>query len=400
MNGKVFQRGNTWTYVVDLPRKASGKRNQKKVGGFKSKREANAALAATINQINTGQYVEPSKIILKDFLSQWTEDSVKQQNKKSTASSYQYLLDSHVIQEIGAMPIDKIKPFHLQQLYRKKLESGKLNGKGGLSSTTVRRIHNVLHKAFSTAVKWQLLQVNPADAVDAPRQNKNEMSYLTRDQVEDFLEAAEDSSYKPLYLTAIMTGLRRGELLGLRWSDVDLATGQATIKQTIVKLHDGSLAVEMPKTKSSARTVAFSSSVTAALKDHKRAQAEHRLKLGESYENNNLIFASASGTPINPGNLYRHFKATLRKAQLPNIRFHDLRHTHATLMLEQGVHVKVVSERLGHSSIQITLDTYSHVLPNLQSDAAETLDQAIFGNSKPGEKVEESRALYSIKAAI
>jgi len=133
MNGKVFQRGNTWTYVVDLPRKASGKRNQKKVGGFKSKREANAALAATINQINTGQYVEPSKIILKDFLSQWMEDSVKQQNKKSTASSYQYLLDSHVIQEIGAIPIDKIKPFHLQQLYRKKLESGKLNGKGGLS---------------------------------------------------------------------------------------------------------------------------------------------------------------------------------------------------------------------------------------------------------------------------
>ena len=400
MNGKVFQRGNTWTYVVDLPRKASGKRNQKKVGGFKSKREANAALAATINQINTGQYVEPSKIILKDFLSQWMEDSVKQQNKKSTASSYQYLLDSHVIPEIGAMPIDKIKPFHLQQLYRKKLESGKLNGKGGLSPTTVRRIHNVLHKAFSTAVKWQLLQVNPADAVDAPRQNKNEMSYLTRDQVEDFLEAAGDSSYKPLYLTAIMTGLRRGELLGLRWSDVDLATGQATIKQTIVKLHDGSLAVERPKTKSSARTVAFSSSVIATLKDHKRAQAEHRLKLGESYENNNLIFASASGTPINPGNLRRHFKSTLRKAQLPNIRFHDLRHTHATLMLEQGVHVKVVSERLGHSSIQITLDTYSHVLPNLQSDAAETLDQAIFGNSKPGEKVEESRALYSIKAAI
>lgn len=177
-----------------------------------------------------------------------------------------------------------------------------------------------------------------------------------------------------------MTGMRRGELLGLRWRDVDLENCQASIRQSYTALHDGSMHLDNTKTKGSERTVALPNSVVVALKKHKASQATHQLKLGSTYKDHDLVFASETDTPINASNLHRHFKSTLETAELPNTRFHDLRHTHATLMLQEGVHPKIVSERLGHSSIQITLDTYSHVLPNLQSEAADKLNKALFGD--------------------
>ncbi len=399
MKGSVKKRGKSWCYVVDLPRRADGKRNQKIKSGFRTRKEAEAALATTMAEANKGEYIEPSRMTVKDYLTKWLEDSVKHNNKKSTLVNYKYLLETHVFEEIGEIELGSLQPRHLQQLYSDKLQNGRVYGEGGLSATTVRRIHAVLRKALSTAVKWQLIRLNPADAVDAPKQSRKEMKCLTKEDVETFLEAVQSDTYKVLYLVAIMTGMRRGEILGLRWQDVDLDNGQASIRQSYIALHDGSMHLDTTKTKGSERTVALSNSVVVALRRHKALQAAHQLKLGHAYKDYDLVFASEMGTPINASNLHRNFKQTLEKAGLPNIRPHDLRHTHATLMLQEGVHPKIVSERLGHSSIQITLDTYSHVLPNLQSEAAQKLDKALFGKSDGTEEVKENHAVYSIRVA-
>ena len=399
MKGSVKKRGKSWCYVVDLPRRADGKRNQKIKSGFRTRKEAEAALATTMTEANKGEYIEPSRMTVKDYLTKWLEDSVKHNNKKSTLVNYKYLLETHVFEEIGEIELGSLQPRHLQQLYSDKLQNGRVDGEGGLSATTVRRIHAVLRKALSTAVKWQLIRLNPADAVDAPKQSRKEMKCLTKEDVETFLEAVQSDTYKVLYLVAIMTGMRRGEILGLRWQDVDLDNGQASIRQSYIALHDGSMHLDTTKTKGSERTVALPNSVVQALRKHKVLQAAHQLKLGPAYKDHDLVFASEMGTPINASNLNRNFKQTLKKAGLPNIRPHDLRHTHATLMLQEGVHPKIVSERLGHSSIQITLDTYSHVLPNLQSEAAQKLDKALFGKSDGTEEVKENHAVYSIRVA-
>jgi integrase len=334
------------------------------------------------DQINKGNYMEPSTETVKDFLERWVRDSVQNKQRATTVLNYRLLMDVHVIPEIGGLPLAKLQPMHIQQLYRKKLESGRVDGSGGLSPTTVRRIHAVLHKALSTAVKWQFLPRNPADAVDAPKPADTQMKFMTPEQVGVFLAASGNETFSTLYLTAIMTGLRRGELLGLRWEDVNLDSGQLAVRRSLVQMIDGTIAYQDPKTAHGERTVALPNTVIVSLREHRQKQDTDRSKLGSAYQENDLIFANSLGGPIRPDNLRRNFKETLKKAGLPEIRFHDLRHTHATLMLSQGVHPKIVSERLGHSSVQITLDTYSHALPNLQAEAADKLDKALFGDER------------------
>lgn len=408
MIGRVQKRGKFWCFVVDLPRGLDGKRRQKRESGFISKREAEAALAATIDRINKGDYIEPTRDTVADFMEKWLKDSVALQVRQTTLESYTYLARKHIIPEIGHLPLSKLQPLHIQQLYAKKLNTGRLDGvTSGLSPTSVRRIHSVLHKALATAVKWQLLPRNPADAVDAPKPARKPMQYLKASQVIDFLQALADSNdtYGPLYLTAIMTGLRRGELLALRWDDLNLGNAILSVRRSAAKLHDGTIILQEPKTKEGERSVALPSNVVEALLKHREQQAEHKGKLGKAYCDKCLIFANEFGGVINPSNLQRHYKKMLTRAGLPEIRFHDLRHTHATLMLEQGVHPKIVQERLGHNSIQITLDTYSHALPNLQAEAADKLEKALFGtkdtddeqsNEKQPDRTREVPAPYGI----
>jgi integrase len=338
-----------------------------------------------IDHINKGEYIEPSRDTVADFMEKWLKDSVALQVRRTTLESYTYLTRKHIIPEIGHLPLAKLQPLHIQQLYGKKLNTGRLDGgNGGMSPTSVRRIHSVLHKALATAVKWQLLPRNPADAVDKPRPARKPMQYLKASQVMNFLQTLADNNdtYGPLYLTAIMTGLRRGELLALRWDDLNLDNAMFHIRRSAAKLHDGTIIYQEPKTKEGERSIALPSNVVEALVRHRDRQAEHKAKLKGAYNDEGLIFADEVGGVIDPSNLQRHYKKMLTQSGLPSIRFHDLRHTHATLMLEQGVHPKIVQERLGHNSIQITLDTYSHALPNLQAEAADKLEKALFGDKK------------------
>ncbi len=237
-------------------------------------------------------------------------------------------------------------------------------------------IHRLLRAALQQAVRWQLLARNPADAVDPPRPPKTEMKALTEAETAALLRVAEMSNlYLPI-LVAVVTGLRRGELLGLRWSDIEFGTGETSVQRTLEQTSEG-LRFKEPKTQKASRTVTIPAIAVDALKAHKVHQAERRLMLGPAYEDHGLVFARDDGSPWPPDTFSTAFAVLIRRSSLPHVRFHDLRHSHASQLLRQGVHPKVVSERLGHSSVKTTLDIYSHVVPGMQHDAAVGIDRAM-----------------------
>lgn len=295
--------------------------------------------------------------------------------------SYETIVRRHIVPALGKLPLQKLQPMHLQSLYSQKLQGGRADGKpGGLSPRTVRYIHSVIFEALKHAVKWQIVPRNVAEAVEPPRPARQEMQVLTEDQVRKFLATVQDDRFYAAYLLAITTGMRRGEILGLRWQDVDLKQGVVSINQILVRTSSHGLVFQAPKTDRSRRTIAISPTVVQALRQQKKRQAEEKLIFGPDYTDTGLVFTMPEGHCVEPRNLTRQFELRLKKAGLPRVRFHDLRHTHATLLLQKEVHPKVVAERLGHSNINITLDTYSHVIPGMQREAARKIDEALFSD--------------------
>jgi len=236
-----------------------------------------------------------------------------------------------------------------------------------------------LHKALAQAVKWSLIPRNPADAVKAPIPSTKEMRPLSAQEARKLLEAACGNRLEALYVLAIHTGMRRGELLGLRWDDIDLDSSSIRVRRTLTRPENGKrFALGKPKTKKSCRTVRLTQRAVEALKRHRARQAEEKLKAGSLYQDQGLVFASVNGGLINPSNLrQRSFASLLKRADLPHITFHDLRHTCASLLFQRNVHPKFVQELLGHASVAITLDTYSHMLPGMGSEAADAMGEAM-----------------------
>jgi integrase len=250
----------------------------------------------------------------------------------------------------------------------------------GYSAKTVRHVHNVLAPELKQAVKWRLLSQNPCDLCELPRIVKKEMNCFTPEETSVFLEAAKFDRLYAAFVLAIETGMRPEEYLGLQWKDVDLVNGALSVKRALVLLKGGGFVFTEPKTKQSRRSLPISKALISALKDHRKTQLEARMKIGHVHKDHDLVFATELGTPINYRNFdQRHFKKIIRSAGLRQIRLYDLRHTTATLLLSKGVNPKIVSERLGHASIVLTLDTYSHVLPSMQREATEHLETMMFG---------------------
>jgi integrase len=230
------------------------------------------------------------------------------------------------------------------------------------------------------AVKWRMIVQNPCELCELPRQEKKEMKYLSPEETRKFLEVAKGNKWFALFFMVIESGLRPEEYLGLQWKDIDFEQKQLSVRRAAIEKKGGGFSFTEPKTKKSRRKIPISNSVLIALKSHRRNQLEERMKIASDYQNNDLVFASELGTPLQRKNLTdRHFKPLLKKAELPNIRLYDLRHTTATLLLSAGENPKVVSERLGHASIVLTLDTYSHVLPTMQESATDKLEKMMFG---------------------
>jgi integrase len=310
---------------------------------------------------------------LGGFLNEWLTRA-KPYLRPKTWNQYSQVVHQHISPYLGSHNLDEVSPGDIQELYGRLLSQGR-------SLFTLRITHAVLHRALRQAVRWGVLDRNPCDGVDKPKPRRREMKTLTADQIRQLLEPVESTPFEALYYLAVTTGLRQGELLGLKWSDVDWSVPCLKVQRQLQRIVGQGLVFAEPKTAAGRRVVTLGPSATKKLRQHLQRQSEVREKSGHARsQDGDLIFPSSRGTPMGPRNLLRHFKITLKKAGLPEIRFHDLRHTAASLMLQQGTHPKVVQERLGHSQISVTLDTYSHVLPSLQAEAAEKIDELIEGD--------------------
>src|SRR5215831_3551932 len=362
-------------YVVRVfqGRDANGKRRwlNKTIDG---KKNAEKYLTAKLRNKDLGLNIEPTGECLDVYLDKWLEGAVRPRVRARTYEDYTGLLKRYVREPLGAVRLSDLNPAQIQSLYQSML-------KRGLSARVVRYTDTILSSALAQAVKWDMLLRNPCDAVTPPRRVRKEMNAMTREQAAKFLAAVRGTRMSALFIFALTTGMRPQEYLGLKWSDVDLSKRTATVRRAIVWSQKKGIGwhFDEPKTPQSRRTIPLPASTVAALIEHKRRQGEERLRVGPDWQDLGLVFATYFGNPIDISTLTKQwFKPALAAAQLSAFRLYDLRHTHATLLLADGVNPKVVSERLGHSTIVLTLDTYCHVLPDMQEDAARRIEKALF----------------------
>ena len=380
MRGHIRKQGNAWYVIVDLPRHPeTGKRRQKWHSGFRTRRDAQRALAEIVTRLDHGTYIEPNKQTLAAFLDDWLA-STESRLRPSTFATYEMIVKKHISPRLGSLPLQTLTAARLNALYAELLTSGRRNAKGGLSPSTVRYIHAVLRKALSDAVRWNLLPRNVADAADPPRPKRTQMKTWSARELRTFLDHVKNDRLYAAWALAATTGMRRGEVLGLTWQELDLDAGRASITRTLTVVGGYELHFSEPKTAAGRRLVALDPQTVAALEAHREAQLLERSLMREAYSDSDLVFAREDGTPIHPDSFSDAFLRHSKEAGLPRIRLHDLRHTHATLALAAGVHPKVVSERLGHASVTITLDTYSHAIPAMQETAATLVAGLVFNS--------------------
>lgn len=373
MQGYIRKRGQgSYQITIDLPRGVDGERRQKFISIKGTKREAQAKLAELQHEINGGTYIDPKKLTLGGYLRQWLPQASTGLSGK-TAERYAEIVEKHLIPALGGIEIAKLKPLHIQAYYTEALVSGRRDGKGGLAARTIEYHHHVLHKALNDAVKWELMMRNPASVVQVPKADEFQGDPLTGEEVTRLLFAARGTAWYISVLLAVTTGMRRGEICALTWDNVDLLQGKLAVRQTLEATRQNGLRFKEPKTAKSKRVIDLLPMTVEALKQHRKQQDDLRYQLGGLYQDNNLICCKDDGQPYNPDSISHNFHRVIDRADLQQRRFHDLRHTHATLMLEIGIPPKVVQERLGHSSIVVTQDRYTHVLPTVQKDAATKL---------------------------
>jgi len=377
MKGSIRQRSKgSWEIFYDMGADpVTGKRRQKSQTVKGTKRDAQRRLREVLLSIEQSSYVKPNKITLSEWLSQWLRDYVSMNTTDRTQESYSYIVEGHLIPSLGKVVLADLQPQDIQRYYAEKLNKGRTDGKGGLSGRSVVYHHRILSKALDYAVKMGVVVRNVANLVEPPRVKKVTMNTLSTEEVTRFLEAAKETDYYVFFATLLYTGLRRGELLALRWRNLDLTKGNLTVVETAYKLCNGDYIIKEPKTAHSRRSVTLSTSLIELFRAYRIDQELLRIQLGVSLNADDFVFIRPDGSPLNPSAVSLAFRRIIHKAGLKDIRIHDLRHTHATLMLQAGVNPKVVSERLGHASISITLDIYSHVLPGMQEAAVEKFDK-------------------------
>lgn len=366
--GTISRRKNGGWMAQYYVHTAEG-RKRKTIYG-KTRQEVAKKLAKALSDREGGLIFDAEGLKLREYLARWLEDSVKDTVRNTTYERYEQIARTHIIPMLGDVKLKGLSPTHVRGLYKDKLQT--------LSPRTVQYIHVTLHKALKQAVNDGLVPRNATEAVKPPQVRREEIRPLTPEQAKQLLDAARGDRLEALYTLAVHTGLRQGELLGLKWEDVDLGSGSLHVKRTLTTARGGPR-LAAPKTKGSRRRVSLTRGAMDALRAHLARQLEEIDWASSLWQENGLVFASEMGRPLDRRDLTsRQFKPLLKRANLPQkTRFHDLRHTCATLLLTKNVNPKVVSEMLGHSNIAITLDTYSHVLPNMQDSAARALEEAL-----------------------
>ncbi|TFB14161.1 site-specific integrase [Filobacillus milosensis] len=348
----------------------TGKRKQQSFGPFKTKGIASKELIKVKNQIDEGSYFRESNDNFGDFVEKWFETSYTRSVEETTAESRRYLLNNHILTHFRHKSINEITTFDIDCFYADKLDED-------YSPSYIRQMHNMLNKSFDQAVRWSLIKINPVMNANPPKIITKEKLTWSVEQVNLFRSLIINLNFEMAYILTIFTGMRRGEVLGLKWEDVDLTKGKISIKRSLSFVKGKGLIFKAPKTAKSKRQISISDYLISLLKKQKYKQ-ERQIKKDSSYNENNLVVCSEIGKPVDPSNLLRQFSRLIKKAELPKISFHDLRHTHATILMQQGENPKVVSERLGHSRVGITLDLYSHVNDDLQERAAQKFEESLF----------------------
>jgi len=373
MKGHIRERSpGRWAIVIDA-RDVGGNRKRRWFSFQGTKREAQRRCAELIAETRGGSATSPERMTVAQYLERWLEHMRPLVSPK-THERYTELVTKNINPMLGGVVLARLQPVQISSAYTTALASGRRDGRGGLSPSSVHYQHRVLKKAIGQAVKWRLLPGNPLDAVEPPRVERTRMQTYDMTQTAEALTLARRTRLYVPVLLALLCGLRRGEITALRWRNVDLDAGQLAIVESTEQT---SKTTRLKETKTGrARTVALPSLVVDELRRHRIEQAQELLKIGIRQDVESFVYAREDGRPVQPRSLTHAWDQFRARTTLPRIRFHDLRHSHATHLLAGNIHPKIASERLGHSKVGITLDLYSHVLPGMQADAAARVDLA------------------------
>ena len=364
MKGRIRRRSKfSWEITLDIGVDPQGRRQRRYIHVKGKKAEAERKLRELLTSIDQGLPVDTETMTTGDFLEKWLQDYAVPNTRSRTAERYASDVRLHIDPAIGHIKLTDLRASHIQKLEADLMSAGK-------SPTSVRHLHRVLKSALKRAMRWGYLYRNVAEAVDPPGHVHHEIRPPELEQVLELLRLAADTPYGTALTFMARTGCRRGECLGLRWTDIDLENAVASIVQTLQRVKREGLVFLPPKSAKSKRAIALDQPTIDMLREHRGEQVLWKLELGNVYEDNGLVFPGPFGKPLDPATLTRNFEKLAKKAGIEHVRLHDLRHFHATTLLRAGTHLKVVQERLGHASIAITADTYSHVAPDLQRQAA------------------------------
>ena len=382
--GSVFKRSDgRWIAQITLE---DGRQKQYYA---KSEKDANVKLRKALDELERGSLITEKDQTLKEYLEHWLEHVKRPSIKIGSYLRYRDLLDLYILPALGHLPLRKLKPEHLEAFYSRLQKEGRADGNGGLSAKTVRLVHGILYQSLEAAVKRRRIAYNVCHDVTLPRIERKEMLTLTAEEAQQLLATAKGHRLEALLTLALTTGMRRGELLALQWKDIDWKDGSLQIRRSVSRYAGQGFKVSEPKTKQSRRKIVLPAFVLEALKEHRTRQLEECLQAGPAWENHGLVFANNYGNFLNPSHLGIDFHKLLNKAKLPLVRFHDLRHTAASLLLKMKVSPKMVQEILGHSHIEMTLGIYSHVLPGIHEEAMEKMDQLFKNPIDDAEKAME-----------
>jgi len=372
MRGHIRSRyKGTYAIYIELERDPVTKKRQQYHESIKgTKKDAEKRMADLIHQLDKGTFARPGKLTVADFLEAWLKENCAPNRARNTTETYEFFVHKHIIPSIGMIPLTSLRPSHLQHLYKEKQDSG-------LGARSRRYIHSTLHRALKIAVQQGLISHNPADAVESPKVQHRDMKIMSESDIHLFLEYARSTPYYALFYLALFTGMRRSELLALQWTDVDLATGNISVNRTLHQLRNKEIVISQPKTAKSRRRIELPQSAVEVLKEHRKQQKDLLRALGKTLEDEDFMFLNNKGKHLLPDGVSKAWAKLAKQTGMTGIRLHDARHTHASLMLKQDTHPKIVQERLGHASIQVTLDTYSHVVPGLQKAAAKRFDEML-----------------------
>ena len=384
MRGHIAKKGSRYYVVIYEGVDAStGKPKRRWHAAGETRAEAERLLTELVKRVHDGDYRAPDKITVGDYLLHRWLPAKQTRLKPTTAGVYERNIRLHINPNIGHIPLQKLQPEDLDGLYAKLLRDGKRNGKdGGLSARSVRTVHTTIQSALSDAARKGTVVRNVADLSDPPAAGRSDqaMSVWTSDELRYFLDAISGHDLYPLYLLAATTGMRRGELAGLTWRNVDLDAARLTVNRQILSVGYNIIESSL-KSATSRRTIDLGPLTVAELRRHRRNQLEQRMATGRRSDDG-YVFAKPDGSPVHPDYISQTFRRAVAKLDVPRIRLHDLRHTHASILLQQGVNAKVVSERLGHSSVAFTMTVYQHVMPGMQAQAAATFGAAVFGSGR------------------